>query len=151
MRRIVLYGLLSLSLLIGCSKKDNPAPVVKTKTQLLTEKDWVMVSHQEKLSSASTYSDLTSQYRTCDRDNRFVFLVSGVFEENEGAVRCSGNPQVIETGTWSFQQNETKIRLVTPSTNLTATVETLTATTLVFTYTGLVNGVSYDGRQTFSH
>ena len=151
MRRIILYSFLSLSLLIGCSKKDSPAPVVKTKTQLLTEKDWILVLHQEKPSSASTYTDLTSQYRACDRDNRFVFYVSGVFEENEGSVRCTGNSQIVETGTWSFQQNETKIRFVMPSGATTATIETLSATSLVITYTGLVNGVSYDGKQSFSH
>ncbi len=151
MRSIVLYSLVSLSLLVGCSKKDSPAPVVKTKTQLLTEKDWILVSHQEKLSSSSNYTDITNQYLSCVLDNRHVFYISGVFEENEGAVRCSGNPQVVETGTWSFLQNETKIRFVVPSGSINTTIETLSPATLIITYTGLVNGVSYDGRQTFSH
>jgi hypothetical protein len=90
---------------------------VKTKTELLTQHNWKLV---DELTTTGTglinlriipsYGLLTT--RACKKDDRYVFRTNARYEVNEGATRCSSlDPQIIKTGTWSFQINETKIQL----------------------------------------
>ncbi|MGV8131403.1 MAG: hypothetical protein ACP5N7_04880 [Candidatus Pacearchaeota archaeon] len=151
MSRLIFSSLLILLFLEGCNKKDDTS-TAKTRTQLLTEKDWILISQQQKLSSSSgTYTEVFNQLDACYRDNRYVFTKVGMYEENEGSLRCSGNSHIIISGTWSFQQNESKIRVVVPSETSIANIETLSSTTLTITFSAIKNGVSYDAKQTFSH
>ncbi|MFI5161945.1 MAG: hypothetical protein ACHQHN_11745 [Sphingobacteriales bacterium] len=55
-RQAAVFGIaLMLCMCVGCSsKKNDPAPTVNTKTQLLTAADW----HASKLEFGSTLNDL---------------------------------------------------------------------------------------------
>ncbi len=49
----------------------------------------------------------------CKKDNYYYFTRSGTYQLNEGRTKCATtDPQIIETGTWSFLENETKLQLV---------------------------------------
>ena len=89
----------------------------KTKTALLTQGNWKLVN--ELTSTGKNLTDLriqlpSSPFNTsaCKKDDRYIFRTNARYEVNEGATKCLlTDPQIIRTGTWSFQINETKIQL----------------------------------------
>lgn len=99
---------------------------VKTKTQLLTQRNWkiVAIEKQDNLGRwRSAYLASFSLAPACEKDNCYVFRIKGTYEQNEGVTKCSStNPQIIKTGTWSFQSNETKILLNITGSPLDGTV-----------------------------
>lgn len=144
-----------LFLIISCSKGgDSSTPPTVSKTTLLTSSDWGIVGVQQKAVTASVWTDNYATMKPCEKDNRVVFRANGTYETNEGATKCSASdPQILETGTWSLTTNETV--LVTQATNGTqiwnATIETLTANSLIISYTQVVSGVTYQYRESYSH
>lgn len=90
---------------------------VKTKTELLTQRNWKLVDELTTTGTGLTNLRIIPSYglfttRACKKDDRYVFRTNARYEVNEGATKCSpASLQVIKTGTWSFQINETKIQL----------------------------------------
>lgn len=151
-----LLTLASILFVYGCSKNDSgtTTPAAPTKTALLTTKDWLMTSKQFKKTTDATWTDSYSQLSPCDKDDRYVFNAAATYEINEGATKCSASdPFIIETGTWKFAQNETLLIFTKTGSTTTqdATIETLDATTLVFTYVERVLGVEYIIKQGYGH
>ena len=94
--------------------------------------------------------------KACEKDNRIIFRTNASYETNEGATKCSTtDPQILETGTWSFTQSETV--LVVQATNGTqifnATIETLSTTSLIFSYNRVdtQSGITYQYKYSLSH
>ncbi len=80
--------------------KDDPAP---SNTELLTSKTW----KQTYLKTAGLTQDLDP----CELDDRTTFSTDGIHLLDEGATKCDpSDPQTI-SGTWSFQDDETTLRL----------------------------------------
>lgn len=154
--RLGMIASVSLFLIIGCSKggDSSTTPPTTSKATLLTSADWGIAGVQYKAVSASVWTDYYATMKPCEKDNRVVFRANGSYESNEGLTKCNPNdPQITETGTWSFSTNETI--LVVQATNGTqiynATIETLTANSLIFSFTQVVNGVTNQYRYSFSH
>lgn len=117
-------------LLYGCGK-DGGGSNSKSKTTLLTQSDWVRTSLMITINTNPPYDDHQTS-APCIRDNRWVFRTNGSYELNQGPTKCNvGDPQIIETGSWSFANNETKLTIGTS----TFTIDQLTETTMVLTYT----------------
>ena len=56
---------------------------------------------------------LDPSIRNCQKDNYYQFNSDGAYQLNDGPTKCAPtDPQIIETGTWSFLDNETKLQLV---------------------------------------
>jgi hypothetical protein len=56
---------------------------------------------------------LDPSIRNCQKDNYYQFNSDGAYQLNDGPTKCAPtDPQIIETGTWSFLENETKLQLV---------------------------------------
>lgn len=141
----------------GCSKGDNSSSPTNTpKTQLLTSSDWGLAGLQHKAVSASIWTDEYASMTACEKDNRIVFKTNASYESNEGPTKCSASdPQIRETGTWSLTQSETVlIAQATSGTQIfNATVETLTANSLIISYTRVdaISGVTYQYKLSFRH
>lgn len=135
----------------GCSKNADTVTNF-TKTQLLTNSDWVQTGSQSKLTTESVWTDNFSSTPACSKDDRLVFRANGSFEINEGPTKCnSSNPQILLTGTWSFAQNETELVATIGGQNQTLTIETLTTTLLVIKYTDSYSGITREYKETYSH
>jgi hypothetical protein len=94
---------------IGACKKDA-APAAKSKTELLTQSNWKQLKFEEKTGSGAWIENTTVP--ACEKDNNFIFGTTATYEQNEGATKCvPADPQVVESGTWSFQTNETQLLL----------------------------------------
>ena len=91
---------------VGCSKDDDNSSGTNTpslsKTQLLTGHSWTMTG---------TYFDgVELPMDTCDMDNIYTWNVNGIYTEDAGAYRCdTAEPQIIETNSWNFNYNQTKV------------------------------------------
>jgi hypothetical protein len=149
-------SILFFCILLGCSKSDDASIITSnaSKTQLLSASDWVLIGQQEKVSPSSDWKDTYGSLTACEKDDRTSFKSNGNIETNEGATKCNANdPQVINAGTWSFFNNETI--LVIKNLNSTKidnyTIETLTANSLIITYSEVFNGITYQDRYLFSH
>ncbi|MCX6204935.1 MAG: DUF5004 domain-containing protein [Bacteroidetes bacterium] len=147
--------IVALLIISACSKGGDSANTpTASKTTLLTSSDWGIVGVQQKVVSASVWTDNYASMKACEKDNRVIFKANGSYETNEGATKCSASdPQILESGTWSLTQNETM--LVIQATNssqiMNATIETLTTSSLIFSYTQVISGVTYQYRESFGH
>jgi len=137
---------ISVFLLCGCGKdedKDNS----KSKTTLLTQSDWVRTSLMITINTNPPYDDHQNS-APCQRDNRWVFRTNGSYELNEGPTKCNAaDPQIIQTGSWLFSDNETKLTIGSS----TFTVDQLTETTMVLTYTYSGGGNTTITKGTYVH
>lgn len=95
---------LGVVLLVGCQKDEDPQP---SKQELLTKnatKEWTLTTEREGS------KDLFALRKACDRDDILLFKSTGQFELNEGSSKCDAQyPQIIASGAWSFQTNDTEL------------------------------------------
>jgi hypothetical protein len=120
---------------------------LKTKTALLTQRNWKIAAteKQDNLGRWSpAYLASFSSVPACEKDNCYIFSAKGTYEQNEGAAKCSSaDPQIIKTGTWSFQDNETIILLnITGSpSDAAVSVDQLDENKLKLTFTHYKSGL----------
>jgi hypothetical protein len=117
------------------SKDEAPAPVVKTKTDLITTTTWKVDKIEVDLNkdgvgdgSAAAFVD------ACKLDNIYTFASNGTGSADEGTVKCNtGDPQ---SGpfTWAFKSNETILSGAFSFFTGDAPIKTLTETSFVFTF-----------------
>jgi hypothetical protein len=107
MKNIKLLFFIALTFLVLSCEKDKD----HTKKELLSIKNWILVA--ESISTAFYYNgvpitDTYSQYDACIKDDIASFETNGTYSLEEGATKCDVNdPQVFETGTWTFNSDET--------------------------------------------
>lgn len=142
---LLLSCLFILLTLAGC-KKDNEN---KSKTELLTQSPWIISSTEEKNATGSwiVNSSWTSA-PACEKDDITIFRTDNTYETNEGATKCSpSDPQVYETGKWSFEENETKLKVDTD----VVSIEELDENTLKIIGSYTFGSSTYHFRATFRH
>jgi hypothetical protein len=145
-----LFFIAGLFLFTACSKDDDDTPPPPTKTQRLTAKQWRLTAQTinpgiQLEPGGPTITDLLVTYLPCQLDDFVKFNTNGTYSAEEGPTKCDPNdPQVIETGTWIWNADETRI-IITPAGGSTADllVTSLTSSQLVtqITFTDVVNGV----------
>lgn len=132
------------SVIVSC-KKDKDEPV--SKTTLLTQKDWLAIKWEEKLNN-DAYVDDFPNWPVCDKDDHFVFRTNNTYEANEGPTKCDAtDPQIIDSGSWAFTDNETKILIGSQS----YSIDQLDENTLVFSFSEVVGTDTYYAKITFGH
>ena len=137
-KKISLATLVICLLLVSCSKKSKdstPTPTPETKTQLLTGKNWKVTAvtinpgfdfsgNGVLITDYYAYSMATGN--ACQLDNILNFNINGNYTDYEGATLCDpADPQLYDSGTWSFLNNE-----ATLSFQGEYTIVTLNSTTL---------------------
>ena len=94
-------------------KKEDPAPVAKTKTELISGKNWKLtggiINPAADFGTGTPTTDAYSQVNNCRKDDLLRFDTPNVYKQDEGATKCSASDLQTETGTWAFSMNETKI------------------------------------------
>ncbi len=102
---LVLFAALAF---FSACKKDE-----KSKTELISANCWVFTAitvDPPIEENGVLITDVYSQYNQCERDDIFCFKANGIYSLEEGATKCNdSHPQVIETGTWTFNQTESVV------------------------------------------
>ena len=138
--------LAAIIILVSCSK--DPDPVVKTKTQLISQSTW-------KFSGATVGgTDVSGALQACQKDNIMTFVSTGTGTVDEGPTKCNaGDPQT-NPFTWNFQTNETILFISTTlftggSSNFT--LVTLSETQLIVSQMVTIGGTPQNAVVTFIH
>ena len=123
---LVLSILFSALFFTGCSKGDG----VKTKTELLTTGGWRLENKQVKI-GAGNWTDVTSGIAACKKDDAISYSTPSTYTVTEGASKCNvADPTTVETGTWAFMDNESKLKVTATSTNVTYNINLITENAL---------------------
>ena len=155
---LLLLALVSTVFLTSCSDDDEE---VKSKTELLTASGWKLTEFTvnpafDYDNDGTTETNLLPFVPACSQDDLTIYNADKTYAEDEGGSKCDTNdPQVFETGTWTFNGDETT--LTKTKTNST-TAESFTITELTensFKYTETVtdpnDNITYTFSSTFSH
>lgn len=146
MKQIICAGLLLLIAFTGLScKKANS----KSKTELLTQADWKIISIKSRNSpSAQWGSNLLTGASACFLDNIYAFKADGRFNYNEGAAKCNPfDPQVIRSGTWTFLDAETRLTFDGDTT----AIEQLDNYTLITQFSGTIGNTAIYSQTIYGH
>jgi hypothetical protein len=137
-------AVLMLASMNACKKT-----VVKSKTELLTEKAWIVTSMEQRTGNGSWVSTAWASSPACEKDDQTVFRTNNTYEMNEGSTKCDpSDPHVFDSGTWAFQDNESK--LVMDRTEV-SNIEQLDENTLIVTSTETIAGTTYSLRVSLRH
>src|SRR4028119_184917 len=95
MKRITLTALtlatVASSFVFTSCKKDKDDPKPKSKTELLTAKNWRITGDVETQvigGRTVTTDNYATEYDPCDKDDYTKFDANKVFKDNEGALKC---------------------------------------------------------------
>lgn len=137
MNKFKLLPFLALVVVLVSCSKDDP----KTSKTDLISKTWKTTSF------TIGGQDVFSLYDACEKDNLVIIAKDGKYKEDEGLTKCNpADPQIIDSGTWSFLENETKLKIVySDSSSETYTITELTSTTLKLSITDTSSGTSVTG------
>ena len=113
---IIFSAMLILSAACG-EDEENPVdePKEPTKTDLLTGKDWTVVSLEVDppvVVEDKEYSDVWEWVPECLKDNILNFSPDGTYVQDEGGAKCNDQTPQEKNGTWSFSEDETKVTTV---------------------------------------
>ena len=146
--------------LTSCGNDDDEV-VTKSKTDLLTASGWKGTSLTVNPAidwdnDGTKETNLTPFIDACSLDDLKIFKADKTYTEDEGATKCDpADPQVIASGTWSFNADETTLTTTESgsSTPDTFTISELTESSLKFTesFTDPSDNVTYTFTSTFTH
>jgi hypothetical protein len=115
-------------------KKDKDDPKPKSKTELITAKNWRVTGdiETEVIGGQTVTVDNYATYQPCDKDDYTKFDANKVFKDNEGTLRCNPAAPQETTGTWDFNSDQTKLLVNIPGLPIVvqSDILELTATTL---------------------
>ncbi|WP_303309444.1 hypothetical protein [Hymenobacter sp. BT730] len=146
-------------LLVGsfsACKKDNDDDKPKSKTELLTAKNWRM--------SAETYSyvdggrtvteDAYVDYEPCAKDDFEKYNTDKTLVYDQGPTKCddtASDPQTQQVN-WDFNSDQSKLILSDPGSALSLSFDIveLTASTLKLQFKGSSNGINFTYAATYN-
>ena len=116
----------------GCDNDDDDANMVEpaaTRTEMITSTDWTM-SSAITMENGQTIDVLAAQPLTA-QDDVFVFEENGEAVREEGATKEAGSSDIVDTGTWSFMNEEKDLKVDLQSMSVNDQIVELTNDRLV--------------------
>ena len=148
---------LALGLTFAGCKKDSPsATPAPTKTELLTNRNWVVTAATvspglPNPNGGSPITDLYAQFSACEKDDFIRFEAASVFKEDEGATKCSSGSSQTRIGTWAFGSNDAVITIGgTVDNSGSYNVADLSDNTMKLTQSYAYNNINYTLTTTYS-
>jgi hypothetical protein len=127
-----------------------------TRTAYLIQGNWRQVKEETKTGTGDWEPLIRTPVppRCASPDDYHVFRVNGTYEINEGDSRCSPtDPQIKVTGTWSFQNNDSKLLLTQAGISQATlyTVNWIDENRMILTASNLSDGARTYNRITYRH
>lgn len=144
-----LLVLLTLIFFVQSScKKSTPA---KTNAEYLTQKPWVLVKQQEKISGVqSEWLDVTQNF-ACSVDDTYTYTAAGNYIQEEGATKCSPSDQQTLTTNWALSTDGNMITRITIDALGSYILKQLDDNTLIVEYVAITPRITVNRRSTFGH
>ncbi len=166
MKNLLLVACLcGLAVFASCKKKDDPLPTPNptpgSNTINLVSRTWKMTYSVVPApgipdSNGGFIISLYDSMLSCTKDDLLTFTKLAAYSQTEGDTRCRPSSSgIIETGTWSFVNNEAGISrkhtvtvvsgtgTTTQTLELIASLDSITETRMRLTYPLKVNDVTY--------
>jgi hypothetical protein len=119
--------MLTATLLFSCKKKKDE----DAKLKLLTERTWHITQYQYRELPTDPW-DVEDVTEVCELDDVFTFLADGTYTLTEGQTKCDPfDPDLIDSGTWSFQNDQSVLRITSLGETFDFTIEQLDENTLM--------------------
>jgi hypothetical protein len=133
----------------ACKKKssEEPGTQFSAKTVLLTKSNWYLSDNETKVGAGGTWGSNYQGIYDCKKDDYLKFKTDYTGVSDEGVTKCNTLDPQSAPFTWAFSDNETKITFQ----NSTATIDVLTETSMVVTYTDNYFTPARYNRLTFRH
>lgn len=133
--RYILFVTALAAVLFSCSKNKGSNGANE---KALTTGSWKLSAYTTDYDKDGVYEENSfAILADCEKDNIFTFQVGGSATKDEGPTKCiSSNPQTVTT-TWSFMNNESKLKWG----GITSDIEELTQSTLKLKATVAYNGI----------
>ena len=139
---------------VGCEDEDD----TPSKKDLLVEKKWELsaltVDPAIPVDQYGTMAtDLYAQMDNCEKDNVLYLKENGNYSWEEGTTKCeSDDPQVFETGTWSFNSDKTVLVLSrSDGENINYDIEDISSSELILSWQETAGtGTNYTYTVTFN-
>ena len=96
----VAFILLSLA---ACSKSKETVPK-DTTVALLESSDW-RITTLTVVPAQNGVTDILASLPPCLLDNFFQFKAGGIFNSDQGAIKCSPTFPQVDVGTWSYSES----------------------------------------------
>ncbi len=143
-----IFFLLGLALAFVACKDDEAS---KTNTEKLTSGKWQITASVAKFTSNGVEQtvDVYAITPACRKDNTAEFKTDGSLIADEGATKCSTNDPQQETGTWTFEQNETHLHVVGTDYSFEAEILELSDSVLKVKYDTAAGGITTTTETTF--
>lgn len=126
---ITAFTALVCAVLLSCKKNKDE----DSRMKLMTERTWRLTMYEYRENTTDPW-DVEVLTDPCELDNIFSFLSAGTYTVTEGPTKCDpSDPDLIDSGTWSFQNNETIFRITQFGVDVDGTIDVLDANTLKFT------------------
>jgi hypothetical protein len=139
---------LGIAALGACDKNSKPAPAT-SRVDLLTAKSWRLSTATVTINGISIPSSLLLP--ACNNDDTFKFNVDKTAIQDAGAIKCNTTDPQTQAGTWTFNNDQTKLTIAIPGSPLSgeADIKELTASTLHINGNPTINGVTANVDATF--
>ena len=134
----ILTGVLFISVFFSCKKEKNDS-TSKSKTTLLTQAAWKPTKVERRTATTDAWEINNFSTDPCNTDNVTTFTSGLVYSVDDGAVKCNpANPQTVESGTYSFTNNEAHLDIIITSSGFNleedCAIEQLDDNTLIYNY-----------------
>ena len=135
----IFFFLLAVSItsavIISCTKNDDTTPV--TNFTYISQRPWILKNEWAKAAIDSPWKVIDTALPVCYRDNITTFSSNNRFTVDEGKIKCDTTkyaPQILLSGTWSLQNNQTTLVTGSSTGSQTFTIEYLNDTQLQLSY-----------------
>lgn len=156
-KTLAMFAIAASLSLTSCDKDDDddeePAP---TRSELLVSQQWSLIAFNVEPAldwdqDGTQENNLIPYVGACTLDDFWLFQANGNYTSEEGASKCNPNdPQIIESGQWLWNSDQTRLILNANSQTFEATVTSITASQLIWEYVIVNNGVTYTFTQTLN-
>lgn len=79
-----------LILIVSCKKERTDQDKTKSVTELLTQKEWILVSHGFDDNNNNLVDDVENITKDCEKDNSYIFNIAGTGSVFDNALVCGG-------------------------------------------------------------
>ena len=135
---------------LGACKKDSDPVASPSRVDLLTAKAWRLTTINLTLLDGTPIP--SSLLPTCFSDDTFKFNADKTVVQDAGAIKCNSTDPQTQTGTWSFNSDQSKLTIAVPNSLLNgeADVKELTTSTLRINAKPVYMGITANADATFA-